>query len=444
MLQGDIGEFGSVLASDMLELRAVLDDSNLFLPRIAALARSDTETVCVVRSHTAARALMQELAGDPDLESSGALHVRSIRRLNREGSWPRAIVVGLLPRWDWHRVDSGLSPDVTYLVLGTSELRITQSMLVSLDSARARWASCETRGPVFRSLLGIEPPAEELERSAVVLTVAISDDDVQRDPLAQLEPLGMSTPLVIGDEGVEEVVAEESEEGTWAADVQAVDVYTDRGRIVLPAKRSVEVRSDDDILDCCAEDLKPGMCLLIGRREGRLGLLEAMADRLQKTRPDLFVASLLVSDLRSAVRRAFRAANISISEFYERMRLEGFDKTYQTARGYVVDSGPLAPRDRSDLHLLNQVLKLGFSSRRILEVFAGVQRLRNFRRAAGRALASAARESTLNTTDFRVDDETGLSLADLREAVMEATVVEVRPRPEPVPLGELGRLEVRE
>jgi hypothetical protein len=445
MLRGDAAEYGSVLASDLGELRAILEDCNLFHPRIAVAIARDTETVCVVRTHTAARALMQALGGNPDEDCLGRLHVRSIRRLHREGSWPSAITVGLLPRWEWHQVDSGLASDVTLLVLGVTEFRITRAMLAELALARKRWASPEVRGPAFRELLGINPPAQEVADHPIAIAVTTVEEESEvTDPLAQLGRLGMSTPLLIAEEDVEEIVAQESEAGTWAAAVDAVDIRTDSGTITLPVDRSVEVRHGDKILDCLAEDLQPGMCLLVGRREGRLGLLEAVAGRLQRTRPDLFAASLLVSDLRTSVRNSFRSSRMSISELYERLTAQGFDKTYQAARGYVGDFGPLAPRDVGDLRLLNEVLQLGFSSRRIAEIFAGVQRLRVFRRAAGRALATAAREATVSSDVSRVDHDTGLSLADLREVVLEAEVLEVKRCPEPVLIGDLGRLKAEQ
>jgi hypothetical protein len=75
------------------------------------------------------------------------------------------------------------------------------------------------------------------------------------------------------------------------------------------------------------------------------------------------------------------------------------------------------------------------------ELFAGVQRRRVFRRAAGRALAHAARSSTLVDDAQRVDAETGLSIADLRDAIVEAVVLDVSPCDAPVPVTLLGRLE---
>jgi hypothetical protein len=75
------------------------------------------------------------------------------------------------------------------------------------------------------------------------------------------------------------------------------------------------------------------------------------------------------------------------------------------------------------------------------ELFAVVQRRRVFRRAAGRALAEAARSAMVVEDDLRVDPETGLSIADLRDAVVEAVVLTVSACDSPFPLTMLGRLE---
>ena len=102
----------------------------------------------------------------------------------------------------------------------------------------------------------------------------------------------------------------------------------------------------------------------------------------------------------------------------------------------------MAPRDLVDLQSLNTVLDLGMSDVQVDELFAGVQRRRVFRRAAGGRSHKlhAARPSSV--TPPRVDAETGLSIADLRDAVIEAVVIDVSNRvTQPVPLTLIGRLE---
>jgi hypothetical protein len=110
-------------------------------------------------------------------------------------------------------------------------------------------------------------------------------------------------------------------------------------------------------------------------------------------------------------------------------------------RDWVEAQSRLAPRDLADLRRLNAALRLGLTDRELDEIFAAVQRRRGFRRGAGRVLAEAARSSTAVTDGERVDAETGLSVADLREAVVEAVVLSVISCPVPLPLTELGRLE---
>ena len=103
----------------------------------------------------------------------------------------------------------------------------------------------------------------------------------------------------------------------------------------------------------------------------------------------------------------------------------------------------MAPQHFEDLQYLDRALGLGMSDTHLRELFAGVQRRRGFRRAAGRALAAAARDSTVVIDDDRIDAETGLTVADLRDAIVEATVISVTAGDGPVPLSLLGTLEDR-
>lgn len=445
-LPGDSGEIASVIASDLGDLRTALDQSATFLPDLIEATEDGVPTLVVVRTHTAARAVIHALGGDPSSDRFRRLCVRSIRRLHREGTWDRAIVVGMPARWEWHRLDSGLSTDLHIYVLGGADAQASQDMLMALTVGRRRWGSSDLRGRVWHELVGDAPPPSSThpEPRNDISLVAAHEFTPEPDPFAAFESLMLSSPLLVGDEGLEEALAEEDESGTWSAAVPAVDIETDIGTITLPASRTVEVRRGDRIVDVRANALEAGAVLLVGRTEGRLGLLEAMAERLQRSRPDLFAAGLIVSDLQASVRRAFRSSGLSRKALYDRLVAYGFEKTYHAVRGYVGDAGPLAPRDIGDLRRLNQALELGFSDRRILEIFAGVQRLRTFRRAAGRALAAAARGATIASDATRVDGETGLSLADLRDVVIEAVVVAVHHRAEPVALTELGRLERKE
>lgn len=186
------------------------------------------------------------------------------------------------------------------------------------------------------------------------------------------------------------------------------------------------------------------MILLVGRRTGRADLLEALGDRLRRQRPDLFVAYLLTNDLHRRILHAFRASGLKRAEVYDRMRTLGFDKTPQAVRGYIEEDGPLAPRDVADLRRLNRVLELDMTEAELSETFGAVRRIRGFKRAAGRTLMAAARDSAIATDHAQIDPETGLSLADLREMVLEATIVSVRRCAEPLPLSTLGILDRHE
>jgi hypothetical protein len=444
-LTGDLREVAEVLAGDLGDLRAALEESDPFARELAQAAAADEETLVVVRTRTAARALIHSLAGDPDSDKVGSAHVVWMRRLHQQGTWPRAFVVGTPARWEWHRLDSGLSRELHVLVLGDLDAYLARSALEALQLARDRWSSLELRRRTWRELVGVEPPSSpeppDVPRRILVVGALLSKPEV--DPFEELRPLLESVPLKVADEGLEERVAEQTTDGRWRGAVEAVEVVTDVGAIYLPREGFVDVRDGEEIAERRALTLEPGMIVLIGRRGGRVGLLEAVTDRLGKERPDLVAARLLSRDFRRDVHHAFRAAGMTTAELFERLKALGFEKTYHAARGYVDEDGPLAPRDFEDLERLANVLRLGMSERRLREVFAGVSRWRGFRRAAGKALARASRAALMAEDETRVDGETGLSIADLREAVLEAKVLEVRQCPDPVPVAEIGYLRAR-
>ncbi|MDP9302027.1 MAG: hypothetical protein M3P43_14225, partial [Actinomycetota bacterium] len=441
-LSGDLREVAEVVASDLADLRAFLEDTDPFGRELAEAVSGGADTLVVVRTQTAARALLASVGGDPATDLVGSVRVVAMRRLHREGTWPRAVVVGTPARWDWHRLDSGLSPDVHVLVLGDLDAYLGLTTLEALHRARARWGGEEVRDRAWRELVGGEPPlAPKLPAvQTEVVVVDALEATPEIDPFEALQQLLASVPLAVGDEGVEDAVGEELAGGEWRGAVEAIEVLTSVGAFLLPRDRLTDVRAGEEIVECRAGLLRPGMVLLVDRRGGRIGLLEAIGDRLKKERPDLLAANLLIGDLRRTVQQRFVASGMTRMELFERLRSLGFEKTYHAARTYVDEDGPLAPRDFVDLQRLNGALGLGMSEERLRETFGGVRRWRAFRRAAGKALMTASRGSLVTSEATRIDRETGLSIADLRELVLEAEVLDVRECPEPVALAEIGYL----
>lgn len=444
-LTGDFREVAEVVASDLGDLRTCLEENHPFLPELEQAVSGGPGTLVVVRTQTAARALIESLGGDVASGEVWGARVIPLRRLHREGSWARVVFAGRPLRWECHLVDSGLSPDVHVLVLGDLEAYLGRLTVEALREARARWASADIRHRTWRELVGGEPPPEP-ERPPVrnhVNVVGAAQAAPALDPFEALQPLLTSVPLAVGDEGIEDAVAEELLGGGWRGAVEAVEVVTETGVILLPADRMVDVREGNQIVERRARRLQPGALLLVGRREGRAGLLDAVSERLEKDRSDLYAAKLLIEELRRTVQRAFRSSGMTSIELFKRLRAGGCGKTYHTVRTWVDEDGPVAPRDFSDLLLLRQVLNLPVSEPRLRETFAGVRRWRGFRRAVGKALVEAARISAATSEVARVDDATGLSLADLRELVVETRVIEIRECPQPVPVVEIGFLRKR-
>lgn len=189
------------------------------------------------------------------------------------------------------------------------------------------------------------------------------------------------------------------------------------------------------------EQLEPGAILLVGRRRGRVGLLEALEERLAH-RPDLIAARYLLDEYRRLIRTRWAESGLTLTALHRAMADLGCRRTLAAVRSWVTEE-TMAPQRIEDLRYLDRALGLDLSEIRIRELFAGVQRRRGFRRAAGRALAAAARDSTVVADDERIDAETGLTVADLRDAVVEVTVIAIRACDRPVPITLLGILEDR-
>ncbi|MFD1935140.1 hypothetical protein ACFSKW_27070 [Nonomuraea mangrovi] len=445
-LEGDLSEIAALLAGDLDELRAVLDLGHPFLHSLTKIAEQGPESVAIVKTRTAARALAFSLCGDPNARDLkvGSLSIVGMSKLHRSGSYDNAIIVGVPAKWDWHRVDSGLARSVRVLVLGREDGRVCGKVGRALKRYREHWGSPAVRGETWRALLRCEPPPAPHCRSRPDRLVVLDDREqfVQdSDPFDALGSLSQFEPLRIGEEGIEESLAVPNEQGGWIAEVPALRVETDLGSIMLEVGRHVEVRDGRTVTERQPERLVPGMRLLIGRKAGRLGLLEALEERLHSRRPDLVVGRLLIDDLHQRIRARLRETDLTCLALHERLERLGCDKGIAAVRGWVSGASTLAPRDLSDLCHLNNVLDLELSETRLKELFAAVRRWRGFRRSAGRALAEAARASTVPPDHARTDGYTGLSIADLREAVIEANVIRVASPPIPTPLAEIGHLE---
>lgn len=443
-LPEDFAEISSILASDIADLRAALEKGNPFEQTLREIHAAGEETLVVTRTRTATQALLDLFGIERNAGRAGPLVVQPIGRLHRHGTWPRALMIGEPSPWDWHPLLSGLAPTVEVLTLGKQSADGCASSITSLNSARDHWGSEAIRAGTWLALVGTPAPSVAAAESTSVPSRAVVVVDgaecvPEPDPFESLSSLFDLNPLDIGGEGPTSGLARENESGDWTAAVPALAVRTDRGSLLLEIGRPVDVREGPKIAERRPETLEPGAILLVGRRLGRVGLLEALEERLAD-RPDLMAARFLVDHYRRLVRKRFAESGLTVAALHRAVVALGCDKTSAAVRSWVTD-GTMAPQHNDDLERLNEALELGLTPTRCNELFAGVQRRRGFRRAAGRALAAAARGSTVVADENRIDPETGLSVADLRDAVVEAVVIEVSPCDHPVPLTLLGRLE---
>ena len=441
-LSEDFADIATILASDIADLRAALELGNPFEETLREVQASGLETLVVTRTQTASRALLDLFGVDVTAGRAGPLVVQAIGGLHRQGTWPRALMIGEPSPWDWHRLLSGLAPSVEVLALGKQSADGCASSIASLYAARDHWGGRKIRERTWRALIGTPPPTSPPDSSTPRRPVVVSDGveyAPEPDPFESFSSLFDLNPLDIGGEGPRFGLAREDDAGEWTASVPAVVVLTDRGKLFLELGSLVDTRSGTKIVERRSELLKPGAILLVGRRQGRVGLLEALEERLAD-RPDLMAARFLVDQYRRTVRARFAESGLTVVALHRTLMGLGCEKTSAAVRAWVTE-GTMAPQHVDDLKRLNEALDLGLSHVQISELFAGVQRRRGFRRAAGRALAAAARGSTIVADENRIDSETGLSIADLREAVVEAIVIDVTLCDKPVPLTLLGRLE---
>lgn len=441
-LNGDTAEIASVLASDIEELRAALDLGNPFEQTLREVHASGIETLVITRTATAAKALFDLLDLTDTDNHDRPFIVKSIGKLHRQGTWPRALMIGEPSPWDWHRLLSGLAPSVEVLTLGVESASSCTSSITSLETARDHWGSGEFRKRTWRALTGTvppdvpEPPALDI---SPIMVVNGAEYVAEPDPFGEFTTLFDLNPLDIGGEAPSTLLARQDQHGAWLAAVPAVAVKTNHGNLLLEIGRPVDVQEGPRIIERRPELLKPGAVVLVGSQQGRVGLLEALEERLGG-QPELLAARSLIDHYHHRVRSRFEESGLSIESLHRRLIGRGCNRTSATVHSWVTE-GTMAPQQFSDLKKLNDALGLGLSPVRLRELFAGVKRRRGFRRAAGRILADAARGSTVVRDESRIDPNTGLSIADLREAIIETTVVSVTPCEQPVPLTLLGRLE---
>jgi hypothetical protein len=442
-LSEDFAEIGSILASDVADLRAALELGNPFEEMLRSIHVSGEECFVVTRTRTGAHALLDSLGLPPTADGAGSMTIRPIGQLHRHGTWPKAVFVGEPSPWDWHRVLSGLAPVVEVLTLGTQSAEGCARVVESVRTAADHWGADAVHDRTWRAIVGSAPPPHLSDGPSPTRRPVVVADGAEYvpepDPFESLSSLFDLDPLEFGGEGPTRGIARETEQGGWTATVPAVSVVTDRGPLLLEVGRPVDVREGPKIVERRPEALKPGAILLVGRRQGRVGLVEALEERLGH-RPDLLAARYLLDHYRRLVRARWSESRLTIAALHRAMTELGCDKTSHAVRSWVTE-GTMAPQRIDDLERLNSALALGMSAVQLRELFAGVQRRRGFRRAAGRALAAAARDATVVADAETIDSDTGLSIADLRDAVVEAVVLEVISCDHPVPLTLLGTLE---
>lgn len=444
-LPGEMVEYALVLADDLDDLRESLDEHDVVLPAIREGISCDEPTLIVLRSRTAAEALWAALGVDLHDPAPAAPSVCWYRSLHGVESYRKALVIGPPPRSVWHMVDCGLAVETVVLVLGRSVAEWTTRALVALRERRGSFGGREMRERAWRALFGASPPPppEPIPSEEPVEVEAVVVRSSSEDPFSPLRRLLLDDRPLIEEDGFE-AVAVHDDTGRWSGLRDAIEVQTNEGVLLLPADGEVDVLDGGELKTCRVEQLRHGMQVVVSRDDARRRLFDALTHTIEEDRPDLRAARMVVElfkrriqDGFSALRRAF--GDLAVQEFCRRVRLAGSTKSDAAIRGWIEPDGPLGPRDLEDLRCLCRALSLPTDEDWLRASHAALVRMRGFRRALGRALSEAARQAVA-ANDSRVDPETGLSVADLREAVVVATVVAVGPQRRHVRATEVGRL----
>jgi hypothetical protein len=330
------------------------------------------------------------------------------------------------------------------IVIGEAEARRVVAAAAAVRYSRARWAGLDLRERVWRALVDSNPPEPPID---VPVPVAPEIPQVHgaaihaaADAFSPLGALLRDDRPLVEEEGAIEQVARQTDGGEWRALVDAVEVETDQGIVLLALDQEVDVlESDGEPGERLATSLRPGMRLILGREAGRVGLLDALEARLQH-RPAVLSARLLLRDYKERVVTRYSESGITYAQLHRELQAVGCTKSAVAVRSWVSGGTRMAPRDYADFERLTRVLEFGWSPTRTHEAFLGISRIRTFRRAAGKALLRAANAAVVADDETRIDPETGLSIADLREAVVVALVSAVTPLSRQVRLSETGRL----
>jgi hypothetical protein len=445
-LEPALRETAEDVAASLGLLRAALEDGNPMRAAIDSARLEGIEGHLIVRTRTAARAVCSAFGQPADDLRIGPLHVVWTSDLHKVPVLRRAVVVGAPPRSGWHRLASGLAPRIDMLVLGELEAQRAHRAWGALRAARASWSSQRVRGGVWRALFGEPLPApydEPAMPATDMATLSGPKFAADLDPFTPLGALLRDDRPLLAEEGIADRLVEVVSERDYRAAVAAVEVHTDQGYVLIPRDREVDIILGDQLESEVATRLQKGARLILGREGGRLDLLAALEDRLGH-RPDLLVAKMLVEEYQRRVYPAFQVfldSGYDATDFYKRMHDRKCTKTDTAIRSWVTRGGPYGPRDYEDLYAINAVLKIGYTETRVKETDAGLKRFRVFRQHAGIAVTRAATAALLSREDSRIDEELGLSIADLREAVTVVTVFSVRTLPRLVNVTEIGHLQ---
>ena len=209
-------------------------------------------------------------------------------------------MIGEPSPWDWHRLLSGLAPNVEILTLGKQSAAGCASSIASIRAAQDHWGGVAVRERTWRTLVGRRPPVTPAEISAPrrpVLTLDGAEYVPEPDPFEELASLFDLSPSMSGAKDRARGSRAKTVTGTGPQPCPRSQSRRTRARFSSrsdsPSRSETAPRSSS----AAPNSSNQASILLVGRQQGRVGLLEALEERLGD-RPDLLAARFLLDDYR--------------------------------------------------------------------------------------------------------------------------------------------------
>lgn len=202
-----------------------------------------------------------------------------------------------------------------------------------------------------------------------------------------------------------------------------VSYFPDDGFVTVVRK------DEEEFTDVGVGDLRPGDRIVFVNREIGRTIYELMQDELKQS-PLVGASAQIVSIWHRALASSHTRRGLSVHDLHKELRQHGSKiKTTQTVR-YWLRGGVIGPRDSDDIDRLAAIFGIGQRDGAILnEIKGSIRSLRSvyqgFAKIVYHTILTGGTGRSLSEREYRLLEEHGISLSDLRSAVTTETVIRV-------------------